>query len=436
MGKDNGKVYTYEDKSLVEYNFLTGYKSILNRSIWQVVDSFATLEPKDALQRYSRPVIFNLTDSVVITFTGSGLVYGMGRGGPPKRIDNTYYSGFNFESFRTIYEDQLYSFGGTGFWTRNNNMLYFDNILKEWERLSAFEGVPEEYVELFSAETKKGEYVLGNLWDPQYSTGELRHEIYRLDLTKRTISELGVFSFDTEKRAKQYDYIGSIGSHFFMEIDKTLYVGDVVGNRLYRLPNLIAGTGSFNGYEGILISGEEIILIYSASTMVNPNIRIEALSLEDFLARCDDANQPVYIGRGEYLISVYTLEILTILFLIILLGGFLIRYNLAQPVVEKQFVQSLNESQKRLLRYLILLPPSERATIADIDKILDTFEKSWENQRKIRSKSIQGINQQAQAKMGYNDLVERIPNPDDMRERMYQISAEHRTHSKTLLRHL
>jgi hypothetical protein len=72
----------------------------------------------------------------------------------------------------------------------------------------------------------------------------------------------------------------------------------------------------------------------------------------------------------------------------------------------------------------------------DIDKILDTGDKSWENQRKIRSKCILGINQRAESMLGYLELIQRVPNPDDMRERTYQIALEHRTNAATLLRHL
>ena len=68
VGKDNAKVFVYEENSLFEYNFVTGYKSVLSRSLWQVVDSFATLSPIDALQRCGRPVVFTIEDSILITF--------------------------------------------------------------------------------------------------------------------------------------------------------------------------------------------------------------------------------------------------------------------------------------------------------------------------------------------------------------------------------
>lgn len=436
VGKDNAKVFVYEENSLFEYNFVTGYKSVLSRSLWQVVDSFATLSPIDALQRCGRPVVFTIEDSILITFSGSGLVYGLRPGELPKRIDNTYFGGYNFDAFRFIHKDEIVSFGGHGFWMRNNNVLYFDTELHEWERLSSFVGLPSDYAEFFSAQSKAGEYIIANFPDPDVAPEVQNHEVYEFNMNGRSVSSLGVFSFDLDKAVANYAFIGSVGRYFLMEINTELIVGDIVANKLYKVRDIFAGTAAFNGYEGVLISGEDIVLIYSASTMSNPNMRIEVLSVEELLARCDELDKPVYVGRATYLFSTYTAAFLSVLLGIMLLAGFLIRYNLAQPGIEKQFAQSLSESQQRVLRYLLLLPIRERATIMDIDKILDTGDKSWENQRKIRSKCILGINQRAESMLGYLELIQRVPNPDDMRERTYQIALEHRTNAATLLRHL
>jgi hypothetical protein len=170
--------------------------------------------------------------------------------------------------------------------------------------------------------------------------------------------------------------------------------------------------------------------------MSNPSVRIRKLSLDELWAQSVDSGQPIYVTRWKFLYTKYTTELLVVLLSVLFLVAFLVRYNLAQPGIERQFVQSLNAPERRLLRFLILLPSGQTATIRDIDAILDTADKSWENQRKIRSKSIQIINSKSEQMMGYLELIQRIPHPDDKRERTYQINPEHKTSATTMLRYI
>ena len=57
-------------------------------------------------------------------------------------------------------------------------------------------------------------------------------------------------------------------------MDHQLYVADVVNNRLYRWNDLLTGTKSFDGYEGVFIQADQVILVYSSSTVSNPSMRI------------------------------------------------------------------------------------------------------------------------------------------------------------------
>ncbi len=62
-----------------------------------------------------------------ITISGTGQLYDF----DPlhltfRRLDNTYYRGFNFGSLQFLRKDMLFSFGGLGFWHYNNIETYFN----------------------------------------------------------------------------------------------------------------------------------------------------------------------------------------------------------------------------------------------------------------------------------------------------------------------
>ena len=77
---------------------------------------------------------FKIDSHYVFTFPGTGQVYQfnlMKR--QLKRLDKTYYRGFNFGAIQFVRQDTLYSLGGTGFWHSNNIETYFSFKTKEWE---------------------------------------------------------------------------------------------------------------------------------------------------------------------------------------------------------------------------------------------------------------------------------------------------------------
>ena len=438
VAPENSVAYVLQEGEVVQYDFRQGTKSVLRQYLWVAVDSFPTLSDDDALIRLGPPYVFTSEDTTLFTFAGSGVVFGMGSGPSklPIRLDNTFYSGFNFDCFRAVYDRTLYSYGGSGFWSRSPALIYFDTDLKEWERIVPEGVLPEDFAMLWSVEKAPGVYITSSFPDPDVAPNTTQHEVFQINLANGTSEFQGYFSLALDDSPHEYNFIGHIGSRFLLEVDKRLYVGDVLENEMRQVQGMIAGTGSFNGFEGVIISGKNVALIYSASTMSNPSVRIRKLSLDELWAQSVDSGQPIYVTRSKFLYTKYTTEFLVVLLAVLFLITFLVRYNLAQPGIERQFVQSLSAPERRLLRFLILLPFGQTATIRDIDAILDTADKSWENQRKIRSKSIQVINSKSEQMMGYLELIQRIPHPDDKRERTYQINPEHKTSATTMLRYI
>ena len=436
VGEESGKAYIFRKDSLIELDFHRGIRSYLRNSVWYELDSFPVLREPDRIMLHKKPVVLSEKDTLLISFPGSGVVYGIDSKGMPIRMDKTFYSGYNFDSFRAMYKGKLYSIGGTGFWQRNGLVLFFDPALREWERLAPFYGMPEAYTMSFGARMDSTTYLLCNSPDKTSDPSLDDYRIYRVNLESRTAETIGVFSMDDGSREHNVIPIGYIRNYAFFDSDGFLLVGDVRSNKLYRWKDLTAGTGPYNGFDGVVLQNDTVNLIYSASTITNPSVRITKVPVEEVLQYCEDIERPIYRTTAEHFWRRYTAEFIIVLFALVFLVVFLVRYNLRQPAVEKQFVSQLNLQEVRLLRHLILLPEGRFADIQEIDLLLEVEGKSWENQRKIRSKSLSNINSLAEEMLGYRDFIQRKPNPEDKRARLYYISSEYRSSSPTLLRHL
>lgn len=431
-----GKAYVFQKDSLIEINFHTGTRQLLRNAVWQALDSFPIMGEPDRLMRHTKPYVLTQEDTTIISFPGSGVVYSLNKKGHPIRQDDTYYGGYNFDSFRTLHQGALYSIGGSGYWQRNGLILYFDTQLREWERITPFFGMPREFSLSFGAQVDSNVFLLCNAPDKTVEPSLADFQIYRVNLKEREAESIGVFSLDDGSREHVIKAVGHLRNYALFDVDGFLFVADVRANKLYKWRDLTAGTGPYNGFEGVVIQNDTVNLIYSSSTITNPSVRITKVPYEEVLSYCEDMEMPVYRTSAEQLFWRYTTEFVLVFLALAFLILFLVRYNLRQPAVEKQFVEALNPQEVRLLRHLILLPPGRSADIGEIDLLLEMEDKSWENQRKIRSKSLAHINTKAEELLGYRDFVLRVPHPEDKRARLYHISPEYRNVATTLLRHV
>jgi DNA-binding MarR family transcriptional regulator len=431
-----GKAYVFQKDSLIEINFHTGTRQLLRNAVWQALDSFPIMGEPDRLMRHTKPYVLTHGDTTIISFPGSGVVYGLNTKGHPVRLDDTYYGGYNFDSFRALHQGALYSIGGSGYWQRNGLILYFDQQLREWERITPFFGMPNEFSLSFGAQVDSNVFLLCNAPDKTVEPSLTDFQIYRVNLKDREAGSIGVFSLDDGSREHVITAVGHLRNYALFDLDGFLYVADVKANKLYEWRDLTAGTGPYNGFEGVVIQNDTVTLIYSSSTITNPSVRFTKVPYEEVLSYCEDIDMPVYRTTAEQLFWRYTSEFVLVFLALAFLILFLVRYNLRQPGIEKQFVEALNPQEVRLLRHLILLPPGRSADIGEIDLLLEMEDKSWENQRKIRSKSLTNINTLAEELLGYRDFVLRVPHPEDKRARLYHISPEYRNVATSLLRHV
>ena len=432
----DGLAFFNKQHHLYKLDFLTGIRAELIASQWVTLDSFPILANSESLYRYSRPALTSEDGRNLLNFVGSGLVYSLDSVGRPSRIDQTYFSGYNYESFCAQSGGKLFAFGGTGFWQRHALCVFYDGDLKEWELLSPVYSAPKDYTHLLSGLAGEGVFILVGSPGLEAERSFFDYPVYKVDIARRSWARLGVFSLEEGERGHEFQRIGHIDEYAFFQMDHQLYVADVVNNRLYHWNDLLTGTKSFDGYEGVFIQADQVILVYSSSTVSNPSMRILRIRKEDILSNCEPLNMPVYRSSAINFLLINKWTSLVVFLCVLFLIVFVVRYTLRQPKLEDSFVASLSGHEQGVLRHLLLLPADRFATIGDIDLLLDLSKKTWENQRKIRSTSLTHINSAAEKQLGLVGLIQRVANPEDKRERLYRISPEYIRSIPALLRNL
>lgn len=76
---------------------------------------------------------FYKADSIIITIPGTGQLYSFKlKDLILKRLDQTYFRGYNFNANQFFRNDTLFSIGGEGFWTKHSLITYYKPSVSEW----------------------------------------------------------------------------------------------------------------------------------------------------------------------------------------------------------------------------------------------------------------------------------------------------------------
>jgi len=104
------------------------------------------------------------------------------KNGEAKRLDESKHHGGNFNRYLFTWKNKMFSLGGYGFFTTNNNLIYFNRIAKGWTFCPTYGEVPPFIHGLF-IKNKHFIYVLNSYKSGNSTTRDiLDKRLYRLDL--------------------------------------------------------------------------------------------------------------------------------------------------------------------------------------------------------------------------------------------------------------
>jgi hypothetical protein len=392
-----------------------------------------------------------------------------------KRVDSTYFKGYNFNSLHFGIGNEIYSFGGYGFWQINGMLRQYNPISGEWNIIKTNRYIPwmlKHYglSNFYFLDTLSGKLVVNGLGTNGLQTlkdqtdPEIGTDIYALDLKNGDWQKLGHF------RDTALEMIGLLPWGI---LDVHGNVTDISNNRTYKL-------------------GEQLISKLQAITYrSNASAEVQISFCNDstlFITRNDQDYDSLIITRADLIdlgIPVYEpietgifekwsgLKEYGSLFLLLVSGfvlglfinwkkdgkakglsldspEYLPKIENHEPVIPQnqavadipektptdekavtfrssRILDLLEEKERSLLEFIYYYSAEERlTTIEEINKVIGVANRSMEVQKRMRSDLMGSINQ----KMGLitkdkKPVIDKQRSEFDKRSFEYFIRTEH-----------
>ncbi len=379
--------------------------------------------------------IFKSKDSYILTIPGTGQVYLFDLNRMIfKRLDNTFYRGYNFLAIQYIKNDTIFSHGGSGFWHSNNVSTYFSYKTKEWEMISTpdetgprwmksdYGGYDNsrdaicviEFPELYETKNKFDNY--------RYFEKDLRNDHWTLygNVQVGLIKDLGIKRLES----KFLD-----GKFFFFDGSISVWA-DPVNNCIYKLNRVVP---MFNiNFEFEYHNG----YIYSYNRMNTPTsnqgaIKIDSISIEKL--------KSISTYKGPFYIKPYSVDLLIFwgVALLFLIASAYYAYRRRNPhnarVSLSEALDGLPDGASDFLIDCLAYPKGYNFSSQLFTEMMGYGSYAYETQRQVRSKLIKGINSYFWAHYRLKDVIIRQTASDDKRFSVYLISEEHYEFLKKLL---
>jgi hypothetical protein len=350
--------------------------------------------------------LFKTSSGLKAVFPGTGKVFLVDTAaGIIERIDETYYSGYNFDSYQFIRNDTIYSFGGYGFWIQNNLLTYYSDVRKEW---SLFGKAPFalESPDLQGPQAQISFY--DRLNDILYVV--YQDEAYSYSFISRSWKDLGQSSFGFNNQRGYMVHTVSDSTCLLMSSLKTYWwypggnsIADITlengGNLTNRLNVLgLACAYSENDKLTVPKHSDKLKLGYYFESLKLRTPPIESIK-PAFIRRVNDYQNLLFVSFGLFT-----------------LFGILLTAYLRMGYLNKR-AAIFDSLQWEVLERSVGGP----ITTDDFNDLLGVNEASWEVQRRKRSEFIKELNATSKKQLGAEVLL-REKSELDKRQILYVLN--------------
>jgi len=367
-----------------------------------------------------------------------------------KRIDSTYYEGYNQGAIDFSYQNNIYSFGGGGLWRITGQLRIFDTLNHEWNSIKINKEYRVSELNYVYDSPQKIIYTIQFPYENVISEpNDSLFTVLKFDIEKRHIESLGFLN--TAFLGPNSSWQGAIsinlnslrGCNIIAFGLTKMYLLDFENNQVRALKSekirdLIKGRSNNSTLENVFELKNRIY--YTLPKDAQQKLQSLTISSSDF----SDESIPLYEnGNSRYWLLFAALISASIVSI------FLYRKKQAKGEIQKKVVSNdfpqakINGSnnlqfspiQKEFIEKVIVkISENGRFTTSDINDILGISKKAVEVQRKSRSELIGNINSiWRQMNQGESDFIERLKSEDDKRFTYYTISSSNLKAYKVLL---
>jgi hypothetical protein len=316
-----------------------------------------------------------------------------------KKIDNTININYNIDCANFIYKDQIYNYGGYGFWTKTPHFRKYNAVDMEWDIIPT-------NIEVFNADYEWFSPTEGRLYvpfqkfenkglkDPIYYKGIFDYTSYYLDVKTTDWIKLGRLSKALVKLIGQKNYSTSYPYEFgrIYLINDEVYLFDYIHNKVYQSKK--ADLNQFflrNSIELTVFYYKGQFFKYQYSTK---DFKVWKLNMNDFRL----LDFPIWGVDYQYLMYIV---VIIIALVAILLLAWMIRRSFRKKIEKAQLKslksksinQAFSEIELGLIQLLIkAAAANQHVEIGDINHVLGIKDKNIGLQKKVRSDVMNSIN--------------------------------------------
>lgn len=362
--------------------------------------------------------VFYRGDSTLITIPGTGQLYSLHLSRLSlKRLDQTFFRGYNFSANQFFRNDTLFSIGGEGFWFKHSIITYYNPKTFEWSfykiqkdnnysSTNKFSGYSQKYDEFFTAFIGTSDTIKKN---------EIPLRIY--NFKKDSWGNKGALNKQiTQIFEKNFRSIWT-GQYLIINFDNNaskIYIADPFENVLYQY---ISSNDQFFILNNDLYSQNNKLFSRSfASTGKLDKIYFDSLSVDSLVKQSSIIGQ-VY-EYNDYSHRNIGIALGTLLFL----SGSMLYYRKRKNLKMEDY--TLTEIELLVVKKFINQPIGIKITSIELNNLLEISTKTYDNQRQIRYRIIGAINQKLRKDLDSKVLIFRSSNIEDKRMMDYYINPD------------
>ena len=426
---------------------------ITNNPFLDKITSFKDLEYKVLLSKQNRiiPVeqtlfkingqeVIKTKDQLYLLISQTGVIYKMVEKQDSvytfKRIDATININYNIDCNNFIWNKNIYSYGGYGFWKLNGHLRAFNFLDKEWD-------ITPTNIEIISNGTNWFDKKEGKLYVPYQvivnagikSAEGIKatkiNDSYYLDLATKNWIKLGSLNLNTKKLVIDNitSSVFSLDSGYIYMIADEAYYFNFINNKIYKSKN--PDLNQFFVRRSFI---QDIFLYKDSIYSYSPEQRsytTRKLSFDNFEA----LDFPIWgLDDNYFYLLAFIVLVLAVLGFTIWLFNRKLNRKLEQSKLKifksKLINQAFVGTEVALIS--LLLKSSKKGLnveIAEINHVLGIKDKNVGLQKKVRSDIMNAINEKYKfITQSDNALINSIRKEDDKRFYEYFIPAsEHKT---------
>ena len=359
-----------------------------------------------------------------ITISGTGQLYDFDPQNLNfRRVDKTYYRGFNFGSLQFLRNDTLFSFGGLGFWHYNNIETYFSVAAKEWERVQIPLQGPARINHNFSGYSKfKDKLFVLELPDyfVQKSSEIDRLKLFEFDIERKIWKTLGWVPYkNLQKVGMQALEAIWIQDLFIIHKSSPLLIIDPANNKIYEYnglkPNFF-NPGFINSEKGSMMYS------YQVETPINSHsTNLDSMDVSKLIADSREIG-PFYSTRPPIPMAYFGY----MLGIMLLIGSLVVNYlfwrKSKKQSVSAVYFEGLSIEAETFLKRCLAKGPDYQFSSEEITEMMGLSQRSFDSQRQYRSKMINQINHHFKVHHAIPEALIRVTSFEDKRFMMYSIS--------------